>query len=163
MHAKNAILQSIGMADMIMGKYLDDLSDEAFFVKPVEGMNHIAWQVGHLISSERSFIEGVKPGSCPPLPEGFDAMHKKETTGIVDPSKFHTKAEYLAAWKAQRAATKAALEATSDADLDAPAPESIRSFVPTVGHVFNLTGLHALMHVGQFVAVRREQKLPVVF
>jgi hypothetical protein len=163
MHAKDAILQSIDVADMVMDKYLSDLPDEAFFVKPVEGMNHIAWQLGHLISSERGMVEGVRPGSCPPLPEGFDAMHSKETTGIVDPSKFHTKAEYLAVWKAQRAATRAALESMSDADLDAPSPEKLRSFAPTAGAAFNLTGLHALMHCGQFVAVRREQKVPIVF
>ncbi len=163
MQAKDAILQSIDVANMVMDKYLSDLSDEAFFVKPVEGMNTIAWQVGHLISSERGMVEGVKPGSCPSLPEGFDAKHGKEGTKIDDPSQFSTKVEYLAAWKAQRAATRAALEATPEADLDTPAPEKIRNFAPTVGHVFNLTGLHPLMHVGQFVAVRREQKLPVVF
>jgi hypothetical protein len=163
MQAKDAILQSIGVADMVMGKYLDDLDEKAFFVRPVEGMNTIAWQVGHLIGTERSFLEGVKPGSCPPLPEGFEAKHRKETASIDDPSMFPTKAEYLALWKAQRDATKAALESMSDADLDAPAPEGIRSFAPTAGQVFNLTGLHALMHVGQFVAVRREQKKPIVF
>ena len=163
MHAKQAILHSIGVADSLMSKYLDDLGDEAFFVRPVEGMNTIAWQVGHLISSERGFVEAVKPGSCPALPEGFDARHNKEATKIDDPSKFPTKAEYLAVWKAQRAATRAALESLSDADLDAPAPEKIRGMCPTVGHVFNLTGLHPLMHVGQFVAVRREQGAPVVF
>jgi len=163
MHAKDAILQSINVADMVMDKYLTDLPESALFVRPVAGMNHIAWQLGHLISSERSFIEAVKPGSCPALPEGFDAKYKKETTEIDDPTQFHSKAEYLALWKAQRAATKAALESLSEADLDAPSPESIRSFASTVGLTFNLTGLHPLMHVGQFVAVRREQKLPVVF
>ena len=163
MQAKAAILNSIDVADLVMGKYLGDLSEEALFVRPVAGMNHIAWQIGHLISSERGMVEGVRPGSCPPLPEGFDAKHTKETTGIDDPSKFHTKDEYLAVWTAQRAAVRAALEATSDADLDAPSPEGMRDFAPTAGHVFNLTGLHPLMHAGQFVAVRRERKLPVVF
>jgi hypothetical protein len=163
MHAKDAIRQTIGMADMIMSKYLNDLDDSALMVRPVAGMNHIAWQLGHLISSERGFIEGVKPGSCPPLPEGFEARHKKDTAASDDASKFLSKAEYLAAWNAQRAATKAALDSLSDADLDAPSPENIRNFCPTVGQVFNLAGLHPLMHVGQFVAVRRDQKLPVAF
>ena len=163
MQAKDLILQSIAVGDMVMGKYLEDLDEKAFFVRPVEGMNTIAWQIGHLISSERGMIEGVKPGSCPTLSEEFDAIHKTEGCAIDDPSKFPTKAEYLAAWKAQRAATTAALESMSDADLGAPAPEKMRQMCPTVGHVFNLTGLHALMHVGQFVAVRREQKKPIVF
>jgi hypothetical protein len=163
MHAKDAIRQSIGMSDMIMSKYLDDLDEAAFLVRPVAGMNHIAWQIGHLIATERGFVEGIKPGSCPALPEGFEARHTKETTTSDDASKFFSKADYMAAWKAQREATKAVLDSLSEADLDAPASENIRKFCPTVGMVLNLTGLHPLMHVGQFVAVRREQKLPVVF
>jgi hypothetical protein len=163
MQAKDAILQTINIADMIMNKYLSDLSDEAFFVKPIGGMNHIAWQVGHLVSSERGMIEGIKPGSCPPLPEGFDEKHRKDTTAIDDPSQFHTKAEYLEVWRAQRDATRALLESMTEAELDAPAPEKIRNMCATVGMVFNLTGLHTLMHVGQFVAVRREQNLPIAF
>jgi DinB superfamily len=163
MHAKDAIRQTIGMSDMIMSKYLDDLDDSAFLVRPVAGMNHIAWQVGHLITSERGMVEGIKPGSCPPLPEGFEARHTKETTTTDNASKFLSKAEYMATWKAQRAATKAVLDSLSDADLDAPSPENLRNFCPTVGMVLNLTGLHPLMHLGQFVAVRREQKLPVAF
>jgi hypothetical protein len=163
MHAKDAIRQSIAMADMIMSKYLADLDDSAFLVRPVAGMNHIAWQLGHLITTERNFVEGIKPGSCPSLPDGFEARHTKETAACDDASKFLSRAEYLAAWKAQRDATKAVLESIPEAELDAPSPERFRSFCPTVGMVLNLTGLHPLMHLGQFAAVRREQKLPVVF
>ena len=163
MTAKDAIRQSIDTADMILGKYLNDLGDADLLVRPVPGMNPIAWQIGHLISSERSMVEQIKPGSCPPLPEGFDAAHSKEASTTEDMSKFHTKAEYQAAWKAQREATRAVLEAATDAELDVPAPERIRNFCPTVGGIFNLTGLHPLMHLGQFVAVRRERAKPVVF
>jgi hypothetical protein len=163
MQAKDAIRQSIGMADMMMNKYLEDLDDDAFLVRPVHGMNHIAWQLGHLISSERGTLEGIKPGSCPPLPEGFDAKHGKETIATNDPSQFYTKAEYLAFWKAQRAATLVVLESLDGADLDAPAPERIRGFCPTVGHALNMMGgVHPLMHAGQFVAVRRQLGKPIV-
>jgi hypothetical protein len=126
-------------------------------------MNHIAWQLGHLISSERSTIEAIKPGTCPPLPEGFDAKHdQKECTKIDDPAAFHTKDEYLAVWKAQRDALKALVESMTDADLDAEAPERLRSFCPTVGHALNMMGgIHPLMHVGQFVAVRRKLDKPI--
>jgi hypothetical protein len=162
MQAKNAIRQSIDMADMTIGKYLEDLDDAALLIRPVAGMNHIAWQMGHLISVERTMIEDIKPGSCPPLPEGFDARHSKETIGSDDPKAFHTRAEYLALWDAQRAATKAVLESIDDAKLDAPGPERFRSFCPTVGHALNMMGgVHPLMHAGQFVPVRRMLKKPI--
>jgi hypothetical protein len=162
MQAKDAIRQSIQTSDMITGKYLEDLDDSAFFARPVAGMNHIAWQLGHLISSERGSIEAIKPGSCPPLPEGFDAMHGKETAGSDDPKAFLSREEYLNLWKAQRAATLAVLDSLDDADLDAPAPERMRAWCPTVGHAMNMMGgLHAMMHVGQYVAVRRSLGKPI--
>jgi hypothetical protein len=163
MQAKDVIRQSINVADMMIGKYLEDLDAADFLVRPVAGMNHIAWQVGHLISAERGTMEAIKPGSCPPLPEGFDAKHdQKTTTTIDDPAAFYTKEEYLAIWKAQREALKALLESLPDADLDAEAPERIRGFCPTVGLAISMMGgFHPLMHVGQFVAVRRQLHKPI--
>ena len=162
MQAKDAIRQTIQVTDMITGKYLEDLDDSAFFARPVAGMNHIAWQIGHLISSERVAIEAIKPDSCPALPEGFDAMHGKETAASDDPKAFLSREEYLALWKAQRAATLALLESLDDAGLDAPAPERIRAWCPTVGFAINMMGgLHAMMHAGQYVAVRRSLGKPI--
>lgn len=164
MQAKDVIRQSIEMSDMTVGKYLEDLDDAAFRVRPVGGMNHIAWQMGHLISVERSTVEAIKPGSCPPLPEGFDAKHEKETHSSDDPKDFQTRDEYLALWKAQRAASLAVLDSLSDADLDAPAPEKVRGFCPTVGHALNMMGgIHPMMHAGQFVGVRRSLQKPIAF
>ena len=164
MQAKDMIRQSIEMADFTVGKYLEDLDDQAFLMHPLTGMNHIAWQVGHLISSEHDVLEAIKPGCCPPLPEGFDAKHTKEAASSDDPKAFYTKDEYLALWKAQREAIKTFVESLTDADLDAPAPERIRGFCPTVGHALNMmAGIHPMMHAGQFVAVRRTLNKPIAF
>jgi DinB superfamily len=164
MQAKDVIRQSIDTTDMVFGKYLEDLDDQAFLMHPLSGMNHIAWQLGHLISSEHEVLEAIKPGCCPPLPEGFAAKYTKETATSDDPKAFQTKAEFLALWKAQHEAIKAVVETLSDADLDAPAPERIRSFCPTVGHALNMmAGIHPMMHAGQFVAVRRALNKPIAF
>jgi len=164
MQAKDVIRQSIEMADFTLGKYLEDLDDAALLHRPVGGINHIAWQLGHLLSSERNVLEGIKAGCCPPLPEGFEAKHSKETSTSNDPTGFHTKAEYMAVWKTQSDAIKALVDSMSEADLDAPAPEGIRSFCPTVGAALNMMGgIHPLMHVGQFVAVRRSLGKPIAF
>jgi hypothetical protein len=161
MTAKDAILYPMMMSDNIVNSYLGDLSDADLLVRPVEGQNHIAWQLGHLISSERSMIEGIKPGSCPPLPAGFDEAHSRDNCSCDDPAKFSSKAKYLELHQSQRKATKAVLEGLSDAELDAPGPERMRKMAPTVGSVMNLIGGHVLMHVGQFVSVRKKLNKPV--
>ena len=71
MGPKDVILSTLDMSDFILKKYLDDLSDADLRLRPVEGMNPIALQFGHLIASERHFVEMIKPGASPPLPAGF--------------------------------------------------------------------------------------------
>lgn len=161
MSPKDALKLGIGMSDMIIGTYIGDLADADLLVRPVPGMNHIAWQLGHLISAERNFMEKLMPGASPPLPDGFDAAHSKETAQIDDPSKFLPLAKYQELWKAQRAATLAVLESFPESDLDQTDPEKYPPFAPTPAALLAMSGTHALMHCGQFVAVRRQLGKPV--
>ena len=147
---------------MIINAYIDDLDDADLLIRPVPGMNHIAWQLGHLIAAERTFVEMIKPGSCPALPEGFDEAHSKETTTLDDPSKFYSRAKYQELWKAQRAATLAVLDGVPEAELDKTDPEQVPRVGPDRRRPLAMTGTHALMHCGQFVAVRRQLGKPVV-
>lgn len=161
MDPKAVSLQSLNFSDHITKTYLGDLSDADLLVRAIPGMQHIAWQLGHLISVERSTIEAIAPGSCPALPEGFDARHTKEAGASDDPAAFYTKAQYLEAWDKQRAATIAVLDRMSEEELDAAAPEQWRKMIPTAGLCFNFLGGHVLMHVGQYVAVRRLLNKPI--
>lgn len=160
--SKAIIKNTLDMSDMVLKKYLEDLSDSDLLVRPAEGMNHIAWQIGHLIGAEKMFTEMVKPGAGSPLPEGFDKQHSKEAAASDDPSGFLSKAEYLKLWDEQRAATKAAVDALSDAELETPATGRFAQMVPNNGGLLNFAGTHALMHVGQWVPVRRKLGKPVV-
>ena len=162
MSANPYIAQTLDLGNMVLTKYLNDLDEADFFKRAAPGMNTIAWQVGHLISVERMVVEGIKPGSCPALPAGFDEQYSKATIAIDDPSKFATKSELLALWAAQHAATKAVLEGMTEEQLAVVPPNTFGGMVPTVGHALNFMGTHALMHVGQFVPVRRMSNKPIV-
>jgi hypothetical protein len=163
MNAKDVILFNFGMSDRLVNRYLEDLTDADLLLRPVEGQNHIAWQLGHLIRSERFMVEQIRPGSCPPLPEGFEDAHGQDeaSTHSDDASRFLKKDEYLALMNKQRDATKAVLESFTDAEMDGPAPERFARRLPTAGSVLAMVGTHVLMHVGQFVSVRRALKKPV--
>jgi hypothetical protein len=162
MSPKDALRIAIESSDMIINTYINDLDDSDLLLRPVPGMNHIAWQLGHLIAAERHFVEMVKPGSCPELPAGFAEAHTKETSTSDDPSKFLSRARYQELWKAQRAATLAVLNSVPEADLDKTDPGKYPEWAPTVAALLAMTGTHALMHCGQFVAVRRQVGKPVV-
>jgi uncharacterized damage-inducible protein DinB len=155
MSPKDVIRNTIGMSQSVLDNYLGDLEDADLLVRPVPGMNHIAWQLGHIIGAERHFVELVKPGSCPPLPADFQEGHGREAFTVDDPSKFYSRDRYRALWKAQRAATLAVLDGLSDDDLARTDPQ-FPAFAPTAYALLNLCGTHPLMHAGQFVAVRRK-------
>ena len=163
MNAKDVIKTNIQFSQMVMGALLEDLSDDDLFVRTSPDANHVAHQLGHLISAERSMIEGLCPGSCPALPEGFDKAHSKETARSDSRDGMCTKTEYATLYQKQRDATIKALEALPEADLDKPAPESLQKICPNVGAVFALQPWHQGWHMGQVTALRRHLKKPVVF
>ena len=163
MNAQDAIRHTLNTSARLMLGYIEDLTDGELMVRPVPGANTIAWQLGHLISAERYFVESIKAGSSPALPAGFDTAHGKDTANSDDPSKFSSKLEYQSLFAAQREATMKLLDSLSATDLDAPGPERMRSKAPTVGALLNMAGTHILMHVGQFAIVRRKIGKPALF
>jgi uncharacterized damage-inducible protein DinB len=162
MTAKDILRESLDGSDFVIKAYLKDLSDEDLLVQPFDDFNPIALQLGHLISSERMFIDKIKPGSCPPLPDGFDEKHNIKSGAKNDRSRYSTLSQYLALWDAQRAATKTVLSELTDEDLGKPNPMGWDMF-PTVCSLINLTAAHATGHSGQFVAVRRKLGKPIAF
>jgi len=135
--------------------YVQDLSDADLLLRPVPGMNHIAWQLGHLITSSKGML-GMLGQPVPALPAGFEESYTKETAVSNDPAKFATKNVYVDLAEKTKAASLAALDAIPENKLDDPGPEPMREYAPTVAAVLTMLGAHWLMHAGQFVAVRRK-------
>jgi uncharacterized damage-inducible protein DinB len=162
MHAKDAIRASMDVCQYVLSTYVSDLSDADLMRRPDSGCNHLAWQLGHLISSEVSLLESICPGKGPQLPEGFAEQHSKEARQDDAAAAFRKKQEYLDLYQQVRQATLSALESLPDEQLDAPSPESFRQFMPTVGHMFTLIATHPLMHAGQFAVVRRQLGKPIL-
>jgi hypothetical protein len=162
MGPKDVIRLTLDISDHVIKAYLQDLSDDDLRLRPIEGMNSIALQMGHLISAERRFAEMVKPGASPPLTAAFLEAHDLKNDRNDD-SRFASRNEYLKLWDAQRAATKAVLDGLPDSDLEDTRGGKLPPFAPTVAAILNLAGGHALSHAGQFVAVRRMLKKPIAF
>lgn len=162
MNAKDVLKMQMDLGLFVLKQYISDLSDADLMRRPGKGSNHLAWQIGHLISSEAGLAKAVSPDAESVLPAGFAEQHSKEMVGNDDAAKFRSKQEYVDLFDRQRAATLAALEKLSEADLDRPSPENLRKRFPTVGHVLGLIAAHPLMHAGQFVTIRRELGKPVL-
>jgi uncharacterized damage-inducible protein DinB len=162
MNAKDAIRTALKFSQSMPPKFLNDLSDADFLLRPVPNANHIAWQLGHLIASECRLGQRLPGATYPELPAGFAEHHTKETSKIDPPKGFGTKAQYLELFKKVREATLAKLERLTEADLDKPTTGDISKMAPNLGSILILAANHALMHVGQFTVVRRKLGKPNV-
>ena len=162
MNVQAAIRSSATLSDTVLKSYISDVDDSELMTRPGEGCNHLAWQLGHLIASEVQLLEGIAPGKAIELPEGFVEAHSKEKTGDDDASHFMSKQEYIDLYDRVRKASIAALDGASDDDLEAPAPESMRAFCPTVGDMYILIASHPMMHAGQFAVARRKLSKPIL-
>ena len=154
MTSKDVLKHTLDMSQQVLLAYLGDLSDAELMERPTPESHHVAWSVGHLITSENEML--TKAGfEMPALPDGFVDQHATEAANSDDSADFRSKSEYMNLLTQQREGTLAALEKLGDSDFDKPAPESMQNYVKTIGEVFNLTGVHTLMHAGQFVPLRR--------
>ena len=63
MSLKNHIRWQIEQCHWITMSYVQDLADRDLLLRPVPGMNHIAWQLGHLITGSRRFLDGLGSGA----------------------------------------------------------------------------------------------------
>jgi len=164
MNGKDAIQSSLRSTQQLVGWYLDDLSDADLLTRTSPTANHIAWQLGHLITSEIHLVkENISESQFPDLPDGFVKQHDKETSAIEPPTGFSGKEVYLKLFNSVREATLACVDKLSDADLDKPTQGTMAKFAPRLGDLLILVSNHTLMHGGQFTSVRRKLDKPVIF
>jgi uncharacterized damage-inducible protein DinB len=159
--SKDVIRDVIAFGHRVTTVYLSDFADEELLVRPMPEMNHVAWQLGHLICSERTMMKRIDV-PMPELPAGFAERYTAQTARSDDPKSFETKARYFGIWEGLRGATLTALGAMTEADLAEPTPESMHRYATTVAALFRHIGTHELMHAGQFTAVRRKLGKPVL-
>ena len=157
MNTKDGIKYALNLGQSVLAAYTEDLEDKDFLIQAVPGMNNIAWQIGHIISTENSLMEAIKPGVSPELPEGFKENHSQDNAQKTSNDKYLKKEDYLNLFNSQRQATAKILDEMNDDDLEKDTPiEPMKSFAPKLGEAFMLQGLHLVMHLGQFVPVRKQ-------
>jgi hypothetical protein len=164
MNGPDVIRTTLTQTQNMMNRYLEDLSDADLLVRPVPGANHIAWQFGHLISSEPYLAKFAPFGAVyPEFPAGFDERHQKAAAAQDPPHGYSTKTQYLDLFNKTRRATIDAVGKLTDADLDQKVEGDMAKFTATRGALLLLISNHTFMHAGQITVVRRKLGKPVLF
>ncbi|MCA9068152.1 MAG: DinB family protein [Planctomycetaceae bacterium] len=163
MKVQDAIKAAGVVPGFLWKAYIEDLTDDDMMVRPVEGANHIKWQIGHILVSQVGLVEAVCPGKMPALPEDFADAYTKETASSDDPSAFDSKEDLIRIADEQAAAINAIVDGLSDEELEKPMPEKFQRFGPDVAHLFAFLPSHWTMHAGQWAIIRRKLGKPPLF
>lgn len=164
MNGSQAIVEVLNSTKGFLEWFVADFSEADLLVRPVPGANHAAWQIGNVITGDLFLVKDAIPtAEFPELPPGFADLHGAKGAKQEGPEGFLTKAEYLKLFAEFRAATVAAVEKLTDAELDAANTGKYASMADTMGKMFVLVANHTLMHAGQISVIRRKLEKPVLF
>lgn len=164
MQARDVLITALTQSQHMLTATLSDLSDEDLQFRPVPKANHIAWQLGHLIASEREMLVGALPGAkFPELPAALKDQASGQSSGKPPAGGYLKKTDYLDWFERVRGATLAAVSKLNDADLDRSNAGPMEKFAPNLGALLTLISTHTMMHAGQFSVVRRALNKPVLF
>jgi hypothetical protein len=164
MDSKEAILAVLKSNQDMLNWYVSDLGDADFVVRPVPGANHIAWQMGHLTSFENGLLSDVLPhAKAVELPVGFADRHSSKTASSDNPKDFFSREEYVSLFNKVREGTMSAVNKMSEGERAKASPADMAKWAPTLNDLLLMTGIHTMMHAGQFTVIRRKLGKPVLF
>ena len=135
--------ESFRMSAEWLVRMVDDLSDEEWFRRPAENMNHMAWIVGHIVWARSAMVNKLGGQYSEPWLGKFARGMK-----VKDPSEYPSPAELKQGLRDVSMALAAAFENVTPETLQASV-ERIPSADGMVSGVANFLALHDTYHVGQ--------------
>ncbi len=157
MHTTQFIRHGLEFSGSTLLTFVEDMRDAPLTFPTPNGGNHPLWVLGHLAVAECMLIQTFALGRSNPLAHWMP-FFGPNTTPTADPSAYPSLDEVIGAFKTTRAATLAALDSMSDADLDRPGkavPPEMAQFFGNVGMCFVHTIYHSCIHTGQVTDARR--------
>jgi uncharacterized damage-inducible protein DinB len=140
--------------DLIAG-----LDQHEWFRQPTEGVTHIAWQIGHLATSQYSLglvrLRGTQADDAQLVPPEFLAPFIRGSVPDQDPAKYPTPEELVETLHRMHAAVKSEIARHSDEQLELPQlgkPHPL--FNTKLGGLF-WCARHEMLHAGQIGLLKR--------
>ena len=153
----DALARSVKVRSMLKS-FLEELEPEKWYWQPGEGINHVAWQVGHLAFAQYGLclkrVRGVAPEDEGMIPSAFLKMYGRGSTPQPGAESNSSVEEILRVLDAVNDRTHQELAQRTDAELDVPTNPAHPIFETNLGAV-EWSSQHELTHIGQIVLLRR--------
>lgn len=129
------------------------MSASELFFQPYGNVNHLVWELGHLMSVRNTLIKLLNPEEklhLFPNERGLFGIGSK----LEAPENYPTSDLLMEAFKIRGARVDQLLETTTEARWGDPSPYPVPSMEPTVGGQLFGFMLHERMHLGEMVVLR---------
>lgn len=136
---------------------LADIEDSRWFEMPAPGVGHVAWQIGHLASSQVALVHmrcfNMKFGDV--LEESIIPTFGRGSSPVADKSKYPPLAEIRAMFDRVHGDTVKLISGMKDADLESAVAGDPHPFFKLKSGAIGMTAMHETFHAGQIAMTRR--------
>lgn len=137
---------------------IESIEPADWFRQPQPGINHVAWQVGHLAVAQywltMNRVRGQRPEDAALLSEAFLQRYGRLSQPDPNPAQNPTPAELRATLDRVHAAALRELEQVPDSELDQPVGKPHPMFSTKLGAIL-WSAQHEMLHAGQIGLLRR--------
>ncbi len=153
------IIDQIAQTRRYTQGFIDVLDPGDWFHMPPGGVSFIAWQVGHLASSQYhlclSRIRGTRPEDDALIPKDYFALFGKGSIPEANASRYPSAEEIRAVFDRVHAQVARELPGLDDAALDEPVTRRHPLFTTKFGSLA-MCPRHEMLHAGQIGLIRRQ-------
>ena len=133
---------------------VEDIPKDKYCHPLTQGGNHVLWVLGHLAVVDDEFLHtlGARDKKCP---ESWGKMFGTKSRPSARAGDYPAVDAVTAALAARREELTAHFRSMSDAELNAPVPDSVGRFGSTVASLMSSLAWHEGLHAGQITMIRR--------
>lgn len=150
---KDVLIDQFRVGSMLIEQFTADLTDEEYFVAPMDGANHTGWVLGHIATIEDQAV-GRLTGTAPRIPQATAGLFAPGSTCVPGAELYPGRAELDEMFRSARSHAVEAIKAFDESRWDDPAPEGSPAIFATVGVYWAVQGAHQFWHIGQLAACR---------
>lgn len=153
------ILDDLQQARVYASDMLSHVDDSIWFRQPAAGINHIAWQVGHMTIAQYGLclkrIRGVRPDDDLLLPAAeYGRLFGKGSVPSPNADGYPAPADIRAAFDRVHQQVLQEVAGLDESVLEEPAGPPHPMFT-TKGGALRFSAKHEMLHVGQIGLLRR--------
>ncbi len=160
MTPNDVIVHSLTRSQLLLQRYIKDLTPDEYLHRATPSANCVAWTVGHLILTERRALGAFGVTDLPALPDGFEKRFSRDD-GCPQATEFGDVSVLMPLFDKHRALLIDAVKRSGDEQLSKAVPEP-RPIFGTFGEMANFMALHVSLHAGQITMTRRSLGRPVI-